>query len=149
MNAREATEAPLHRRMNGPAPEEGRAERRQEWSGIDRRRDPREPAGWLGTYMLVNHPERGWGKCRILDVSASGVGLELFGPPWPRTDDEKSLIVKLDPNAPVDECAVQLPGLVRNCGATPRGFLRVGVEFVGLSSDERRMLTSLVRHELV
>jgi c-di-GMP-binding flagellar brake protein YcgR len=140
---------PLHRRMNGPAPEERAALGDPEWSGADRRRDAREPAGWLGTYMLANHPERGWGKCRILDVSASGVGLELLGPPWPRTDSEKSLLVKLDANAPVDETVVQLPGLVRNCGATSRGFLRVGVEFLGLSSDERRMLTTLVRHELV
>jgi hypothetical protein len=140
---------PLHRRMNGPAPEERADAERPEWSGADRRRDPREPAGWLGTYMLVNHPERGWGKCRILDVSASGVGLELLGPPWPRTESEKSLLVKLDASAPVDDTAVQLPGLVRNCGATSRGFLRVGVEFLGLSSDERRMLTTLVHHEFV
>jgi hypothetical protein len=140
---------PLHRRMNGPAPQERAGLEEPEWSGADRRRDPREPAGWLGTYMLANHPERGWGKCRILDVSASGVGLELLGPPWPRTESEKSLLVKLDASAPVDETAVQLPGLVRNCGATSRGFLRVGVEFLGLTSDERRMLTTLVRHELV
>jgi hypothetical protein len=145
----DAADAPLHRRMNGPAPEEGDYSRDDDWSGADRRRDPREPAGWLGTYMLVNHPERGWGKCRILDVSASGVGLELLGPPWPRSDSEKSLLVKLDAHAPVDEAAVQLPGLVRNCGATSRGFLRVGVEFLGLNADERRVLTSLVRHELV
>jgi hypothetical protein len=124
-------------------------DRDHEWAGADRRRDPREPAGWLGTYMLANHPELGWGKCRILDVSASGVGLELLGPPWPRSDSEKSLLVKLDANAPTDDDIVQLPGLVRNCGATSRGFLRVGVEFLGLSSDERRLLTSLVRHELV
>jgi c-di-GMP-binding flagellar brake protein YcgR len=135
--------------MNGPAPEEHADLERPDWAGADRRRDPREPAGWLGTYMLANHPERGWGKCRILDVSASGVGLELLGPPWPRTESEKSLLVKLDANAPVDETAVQLPGLVRNCGATSRGFLRVGVEFLGLNAAERRMLTTLVRHELV
>ena len=124
-------------------------DRDHEWVGSDRRRDPREPAGWLGTYMLANHPELGWGKCRILDVSASGVGLELLGPPWPRSESEKSLLVKLDANAPSDEEIVELPGLVRNCGATSRGFLRVGVEFLGLSSDERRLLTTLVRHELV
>ena len=145
----ETTDAPLHRRMNGPAPEEMAPRREPDWSGSDRRRDAREPAGWLGTYMLVNHPELGWGKCRILDVSASGVGLELLGPPWPRSDDEKSLLVKLDASAPVDEGGVQLPGLVRNCGATSRGFLRVGVEFLGLNAEERRMLTALVRHELV
>jgi hypothetical protein len=145
----DSTEALLHQRMHGPAPEERVERRSEEWSGVDRRRDPREAAGWLGTYMLANHPERGWGKCRILDVSASGVGLELFGPPWPRNDSEKSLLVKLDAAVPVEASAVQLPGFVRNCGATPRGFLRVGVEFLGLSVDERRMLTTLVRHELV
>ena len=148
MNGRDDRPAQVHERSAAERMH-ARDDERDDWAGIDRRRDHREAAGWLGTYMLANHPELGWGKCRILDVSASGVGLELFGPPWPRSDSEKSLLVKLDASAPVEDGAVQLPGLVRNCGATSRGFLRVGVELLGLTADERRMLTALVHHELV
>ena len=124
--------------------------------GMDRRRSQREPAGWMGTYMVIGRPELGWGECRVLDVSTAGVGLELYGP-WPRDDADKALLIKLDPSGPSGDCdddsvesrCAQLPGVVRNLGASRFGFLRVGVEFVGLGPDQRQLLMSLLGRERV
>ena len=104
---------------------------------------PREAAGWLGRYMIVGRPDLGWGECRVLDVSAAGVGLELFGP-WPRDGVDAELLVCLDPVFDPDCEGVQLPATVRNASAGRFGFLRVGIEFVGLSAEQRAFLLSFV-----
>ena len=39
--------------------------------------------------------------------------------------------------------------MIRNSTASRFGFVRVGVEFVGLTSEERRLLGALVDHQLV
>ena len=117
--------------------------------GAERRRDARQGAGWLGTYMLTAQPMLGWAECRVLDVSSSGVGLELFGPPWPPEDHDAELLVKLDPEAESVHGTVELPGVIRNRAASRFGFVRVGVEFVGLTSEERRLVAELVDQQLV
>jgi PilZ domain len=115
----------------------------------DRRRDPRQGAGWLGTYLLPDQRDAGWSECRILDISSSGVGLELFGPPWPPEGRESDLIVRLDASAATELAAMELPCVIRNHAASRFGFVRVGVEFVGLTSEERRLLDALIDHQLV
>ncbi|HZP30923.1 MAG TPA: PilZ domain-containing protein [Acidimicrobiia bacterium] len=121
----------------------GRARRQPE-----RRRLPREPAGWLGRYMVVGRPELGWGECRVLDVSSAGVGLELFGP-WPRDGIDAELRVCLEPGTDPDDEGVQLPATVRNASAGRFGFLRVGIEFVGLDAGQREFLASFVGRQPV
>ena len=79
MNGRDDRPAQVHERSAAERMHD-RSHERDDWAGIDRRHDdPREAAGWLGTYMLANHPELGWGKCRILDVSASGSASSCSG----------------------------------------------------------------------
>ena len=41
--------------------------------------------------------------------------------------------------------AYELRGIVRNSARTKYGFARAGVEFVGLSDDERALLRSLAK----
>jgi hypothetical protein len=115
----------------------------------ERRRDARQGAGWIGTYMLTEQPMLGWAECRVLDISSSGVGLELFGPPWPPEDRDAELLVKLDPSEATVLGTVELPGVIRNRAASRFGFVRVGVEFVGLTSEERRLVGELVDQQLV
>jgi PilZ domain len=114
----------------------------------ERRRVAREPAGWLGRYMVVGRPELGWGECRVLDVSPVGVGLELFGP-WPRDGVDADLRLCLDPATEPEEGGVVLPAKVRNTTAGRFGFLRVGIEFVGLDVAQRDFLVSFVGRQPV
>jgi hypothetical protein len=113
----------------------------------ERRRVTREPAGWLGRYMVAGRPELGWGECRVLDVSPVGVGLELFGP-WPRDGVDAELRVCIDAVTDPDG-GVQLPATVRNASAGRFGFLRVGIEFVGLDPEQREFLASFVGRQPV
>jgi hypothetical protein len=114
---------------------------------VERRAVPREPAGWLGRYQVAGRPELGWGECRVLDVSPVGVGLELFGP-WPRDGVDAELLVCLEPATGPDE-GVQLPATVRNSSAGRFGFLRVGIEFIGLDAEQRAFLSAFVGRQPV
>ena len=117
--------------------------------GAERRRDRRQGAGWLGAYLLPAQPSIGWAECRVLDISSSGLGLELYGPPWPPDGEEAELRVKLDASVAKGLGVVELPGVIRNRAASRFGFVRVGVEFVGLTSEERRLVGEIVDHQLV
>ncbi|HZP28472.1 MAG TPA: PilZ domain-containing protein [Acidimicrobiia bacterium] len=109
----------------------------------DRRRDPRRLAGWPGFYRLPGQPGAGWAQCRVLDISTSGVGLELFGPPWPPDGHDAELVVRFDGTGTAD-----VPGVIRNVAASRFGFVRVGVEFTGLTPEARLALDALLEHEL-
>ena len=115
----------------------------------ERRRDRRQGAGWLGSYRLPGQPAAGWAQCRILDISASGIGLELFGPPWPPEGLGDELVIRFDAGVPAGSATAQLPGVIRNYTASRFGFVRVGVEFAPLSSEERRLLDALVDQQPV
>jgi hypothetical protein len=98
--------------------------------------------------MVVGRPELGWGECRVLDVSPVGVGLELFGP-WPRDGVDADLRLCLDPATEPEEGGVVLPAKVRNATAGKFGFLRVGIEFVGLDPAQHDFLVSFVGRQPV
>src|SRR5262245_54085771 len=88
--------------------------------------------------MLLQHPELGWGPCRLADISPSGAGLVLFGPPWPRYEAERHLFVRLDTNEVSSEPPLPyLEALVRNTCSTEAGLLRVGVEFVLVTTGQQ------------
>ena len=107
----------------------------------EQRREPRREAGWLGTYSLPQKPNLTLGECRILDLSASGAGLELYGP-WPRKGVDTAIIVRLG-RADEGEEVHELRAEVRNAARTKFGFMRVGVRFVGLSVEDARYLRLL------
>ena len=113
---------------------------------LERRREPRTHVGRAARFLLFNHPERGWGSCRIADFSRSGAGLVLLGPPWPRYRSERRLLIRLDGDDATSDPHVDfLEVLVRNTGATEEGWLRVGVEFVALTAAQHASATEWVR----
>ena len=113
--------------------------------GAERRRAPRTTARRAATFMLLNHPERGWGSGKIADVSRTGAGLVLFGPPWPRYGSELRLLVRLQANGAADRNVAPLEVMIRNTTATGEGWLRVGVEFVAGDTDQLSTATKWMR----
>ena len=119
-----------------------------------RRRGRRESAGWLGRYVPVETPGRDWSRCRVLDVSTGGAGLELLGP-----DDQAGDQAGAQPGARVGDrvvvdlqlvrsnmARVTLTGEVRHVTRIPLG-VRVGVKFVEVGELERALLDRLVARQ--
>jgi hypothetical protein len=121
----------------------------EDTSTRDRRRESRQGAGWLGSYRLPGQPAAGWAQCRILDISSSGVGLELFGPPWPPEQPDVAIVLRFDAGVPAGSLTAQVPGLIRNSAASRFGFVRVGVEFIGLNAEQRALLDGIVERQPV
>jgi PilZ domain-containing protein len=112
----------------------------------ERRREPRTLVSRAARFVLLNHPERGWGSCRIADFSCSGAGLVLLGPPWPRYRSERRLLIRLDADEATSDPHVDfLEVLVRNTRVTEEGWLRVGVEFIALTAGQHATAMEWVR----
>jgi hypothetical protein len=83
--------------------------------------------------MIASRPDLGWGDCLVVDVSATGLGLLLFGH-WPddlRTDVD--VLVCLEPQTDTDR--VEMRGTIRN--STPiNGELRLGIQLIGWDQIE-------------
>ena len=124
----------------------------------ERRYNARERAGWIGTYKLTgtattghngngngrgryDTDEDGWAECRVLDFSPAGVGLELFGP-TPRQSGEE-LTVRLELSGRLEGAGLEIVGAVRDVEEATSGYLRVGVEFLGLGPDAYASLATL------
>jgi len=96
-----------------------------------RRSLPRQFANWSGTYVIEADPERRWRDCRVIDISSLGAGLELLDAPPEAMEGHRISV------------AVYLQGEIRNTRPTRGGQLRVGTQFIELSVEDRRYLTSL------
>jgi hypothetical protein len=109
--------------------------------GRPQRRWRRERADWLGRY-LPDSPGRDWSRCRVLDVSTSGAGLELLGPTATVGD---RIVVDLQLLRST-MARVTLTGEVRDVGATGAS-VRVGVRFVEMGELEVVLLRRLVARQ--
>ena len=104
-----------------------------------RRRLPRQPADWPGTYEFAENVTA-HGSCRVVDISRFGLGVELHSS-TPVDPIGKRLVV--DVRGPASgSVSIHMEGLVRNV-SRGQGGVRVGVEFVGLSPVELAILDSL------
>ena len=74
-------------------------------------------------------------SCLMLAVEAEGRSVDL--------------VIRFDAGVPAGSRTAQLPGVIRNHAASKFGFVRVGVEFVGLNGDERELLEALVARQPV
>ncbi|HEY3672659.1 MAG TPA: PilZ domain-containing protein [Acidimicrobiia bacterium] len=114
--------------------------------GRKRRSGRRESAGWLGRYVPVESSGRDWSRCRVLDVSTGGAGLELLGP----GDQAGALVgdrVVVDLQLVRSNMArVTLTGEVRHATRIPVG-VRVGLRFVDVGELERALLDRLVARQ--
>jgi hypothetical protein len=117
----------------------------------ERRRARRQDAGWVGKWRLADDPDPASFECKVLDISMLGVGLEtahgaqvdLIG---------RKVAVTAQPLAG-GSVSIRLVGVIRHVnrsvvktefrgGAHGRLF-RLGIEFAGLSQEERAMLDVL------
>ncbi len=128
-----------------------------------RRAERRSLAVWTARYRLdASQP---WCSCRVLDVSETGVGLELHGPV---PTDGASLILDLEQRdlafrperqsrldklgfAGVEldksgSIGAELPAVVRHAVETTEGY-RVGAEFSNLTPLEHSVLVLLLERE--
>lgn len=106
-----------------------------------RRRVPRTSAGWLGSYRFEDGPGLGEGRCRVLDISVMGAGVEVFdGAPQQPVGHRLAVDVQAWAGGSV---SIGLIGVVRNARTGHAGGLRLGMEFVGLSETERSVLDAL------
>ena len=109
-------------------------------AGVQAWRTQRVAVHWDARYRLSGTAR--WFRCRVVDVSMSGVGLMLCG----RTEDPfTSVVVELRP--PNRARGVVVHGEVRYTSADRDGGRRVGVEFVNVGAYEERSLRELIcRH---
>ncbi len=96
-----------------------------------RRLLPRQFADWRGRYAFEGDSEESWHDCRVIDISPSGAGLELFDVPEDEVAGNHILL------------AIHLRGELRNAGPASEGSLRAGVKFVGLSQAQIDYMDSL------
>jgi hypothetical protein len=95
--------------------------------------------------MLANHPERGWAHCRCSGLFETGAVLVLSGPPWPRYESERQLVIALDGGPSASSGQVVVTGAVRDVAVTECGWLRVDVTFANLTAEQRDHLNSWSR----
>ena len=107
-----------------------------------RRRTRRESAGWLGRYVPDGASTREWSRCRVLDVSAGGAGLELLGA---RVDVGDRVVVDLQ-LVRTNTARITLTGEVRHTTPVAAG-VRVGVRFVDVGELEQALLARLVARQ--
>jgi hypothetical protein len=106
-----------------------------------RRRLPRQPANWPGTYHFEGTPPTGQGPCCLIDISRMGAGVVLFGG-VPADPIGRRLAV--DVEGPCDgSIRIRIEGEVRHVTLGSSGGVRMGVEFVGLTQVEQAILDSL------
>ena len=106
-----------------------------------RRRVPRTSAGWAGSYQFEGGAELHAGRCRVLDISVMGAGVEVFDSA-PEQPVGRQLAIDVQAWAG-GSVAIGLVGVVRNTRSGNEGGLRLGMEFVGLSDTERSILDAL------
>ena len=97
-----------------------------------RRLLPRQFTDWHGKYMVEGDPEERWRDCCVIDLSSAGAGLECLDTTPDETAGHRIIL------------AVQLRGEVRHAGPGKHDGLRVGIEFVDVTEEERGYLDSLV-----
>lgn len=108
----------------------------------DRRRAPRQAASWSGFCTVEGESASGGRDCRVVDVSVLGLGIRMQ---HPRPAELVGRRVSVEIPAVGDSVAVRFEGEVKNVERTTLRSVRIGIEFVQLSSTERAILQVLTR----
>jgi hypothetical protein len=105
-----------------------------------RRRVPRQIADWVVHCRIDGVPVDGAKECRVLDISEYGVGILLRHP-----QDSELIGRHVSVETPKHSASVniRLEGEVRNAVRTGGGFVRLGIEFVGLTELEQSVVKAL------
>jgi hypothetical protein len=98
-------------------------------------------ASWRATCVIDGELEPAhWRECRVIDITPEGMGFTL------RHDEPAELVggtVQVQFPAGSGSLRVSLEGAVKSVVAIGAGFVRVGLEFRGLSRSERALATVL------
>jgi hypothetical protein len=97
----------------------------------ERRAVDRQLAEWVGRYRVDGDPENRWRYCRIVDISSAGAALDLADAN-PEEIANREIVVE-----------VFLRGDVRHSQLGDDEQVKVGVQFVDLSDNERSHLDQL------
>jgi len=109
----------------------------------DQRRQGRHAVDlWSGRYRLED--ASGWRECRLVDVSETGAGFDAFMLPTDAASVSTAELEIVDPYGDADTPII-VKGNVRHLTRSPDGQVRVGLEFVGLTDLEGRLLGLLFR----
>jgi hypothetical protein len=102
-----------------------------------RRKHRHAPAEWKSRYRLAG--ASGWRDCTLVDVSESGAGFQAY---MLATDAVQltSAELELIDDSGTGEGSIRLRGQVRHLTRSEEGHVRVGIEFVGLTELEGRLL---------
>jgi hypothetical protein len=92
--------------------------------------------------MLEGSRGQRWLKCRIVDISREGAGLELFD-----TTTEEATVHLVVLELAIPPAVLRLRGDVRHARLGANGGVHVGVHFTSLTALERDLLDSLVGPE--
>jgi hypothetical protein len=113
--------------------------------GKERRRRPRHRAAhWQGRYRFGGAP--GWRSCELVDVSETGAGFQAFMLPTdalPMAEVELELVDRHDP----EPDPLRFKGRVAHLTRSHAGHVRIGMEFVGVTKLEGRLLATLFRRD--
>lgn len=105
-----------------------------------RRRIPRRPASWTGTCHIEGESAAGWRDCQVIDISVLGLGI-MFD--YSRPSELPGRRISVDAPAVGDSVNIRLEGKITNAATVQGGCVRVGIEFVGLSEEERAITAVL------
>jgi c-di-GMP-binding flagellar brake protein YcgR len=100
-----------------------------------RRKIPRQPARWSGAYRFEGDRTSGPRRCRVLDISAAGAGLQLLD-----TTIEESTHQMIVVN-------LELHGDMRSAVPWEDDSVRVGVEFGELEGAAAHFVKQLRSYE--
>jgi PilZ domain-containing protein len=113
---------------------------------LRRRRVPRQATEWFGKCLIEDDCEAVWSECRVIDISILGAGVEVFAFE-PRDLVGHRLVVEVQP-PDASSLSVNLVGEIRNMSVAPRRRVRLGIEFVDLSDNERSIVDMLARMQM-
>jgi hypothetical protein len=102
----------------------------------DRRRIPRQRAGWHGICHIEGEWVPSWRDCRVNDISMLGLRITLHHF-WPAELIGRHISV--DASAVGDSVKVRLEGVITRAEPTAGGIVRIGIEFDRLSKSEPAM----------
>jgi hypothetical protein len=106
----------------------------------ERRRIPRQMAGWSGFCHVEGESASGWRDCRVMDISMLGIGIRMH---CTRPTGLVGRRVSVELPAVGDSVNIRFEGEVKNISRTATRSARIGIEFVHLSNTERAILEVL------
>jgi len=109
----------------------------------NRRRAPRQTAGWSGFCHVEGESASGWRDCRVLDISTLGVGIRLQ---HSKPSELPGRRISVELPAVGDSVCVRFEGAVKNVAEAESSIptaVRIGIAFDHLSTTERAILEVL------